>query len=256
MSAAPAQSPQPLPLFTLVIWVVCAAVGGLGLVLHYPWPQAQKTEPTPVLAQLAEVALPKAEPKPETPEELPPPTAQPVTDNTPAPETRAAPRAPTAPPPLAAPDAPAFTPVAAPSAAIAFAVPVAGPTRVVAATKAAPTRVTGSTHGTPGGTGTTPPAHPSAAPAGPQAQTLVMGQGEGNQQAPDYPREALRRRQEGSVLVQLEVNEQGEVTAAEVAKPCDHPLLNQAALRTVKRSWHFPAGPKRLYQVSIKFVLQ
>ncbi len=247
---------RPLPLFTLVIWVVCASVGGLGLVLHYPWPQAHPVEPPPVLADMPMIELPKEEPKPELPEELPPPSAEPVTDS-PPPEPAPAPsNLPAAPPPLAPPDAPAFTPVAAPSAAIAFAVPVAGPTRVVVVAKAAPTRLTGSPHGSPGATGTTVAAKPSALPAGPQAQTLVMGQGEGNQQAPDYPREALRRRQEGTVVVRFEVGEQGEVLAAEVAKPCDFPLLNQAALRTVKRSWHFPAGPKRLYQVSIKFVLQ
>lgn len=260
MSAPASPSAGFTPVLTFVVWTVCAAVGGAGLALHYARPQSPPAQPEAVMAEAPVVELPKEDPKAHVPDEAPPTAQEPPKNEATPPEPTLAPSsAPAAPPPLAPPDAPAFTPVAAPSETIAFAVPVEGPTRVVARTDAAAARTTGSPHGTPGGTGSAAAANPGAAPsppATPQAQTLVFGQGEGKQEKPDYPREALRRRQEGTVVVRLEVDEQGAVTEAQIAQPCAYPLLNQAAVSAVKKTWHFPAGAKRVYQVPIKFVLQ
>ena len=250
MSASPTQ--RPAQILTLVVWSTCACIGVLGLWLHHPWPQAPVKIAEPMTAQVA-VELPP----PELKLEVPPPPAPELAPKeiTLHPATTAV--ASTPPPPLAQvalPNAPTVTPVAAPSAAIAFAVPVAGPTRIVAQVDAAagPTSGSpkGSTKGVPGGvagsTGTTV----GAAPAPKQ---LVFGQGEGRQDKPTYPREALKRKQEGSVGIRFIVDETGSVSEAEIAEPCPYPLLNLAALEVVKKSWRFPSGDKRLYQVSIRF---
>ena len=246
-----------LPIFTCVVWTGCAVVGLAGLGLHYPWPQAKTAEPPPVLAETPVVRLPKEEPAEQPAPVMPVPVATPEKEQPSI--ARAEPRAPSAPPPLALPDAPAFTPVAAPSDTLAFAVPVAGPTRVVLRDAAASGRTTGSATGSSGGTGSTPGgsgASPAPFAPGETAETLVLGDGKnGKQEPPEYPREAQRRRQEGSVTVLLRVDEGGWVRGAEIETPCKWPLLNQAALNTVRHSWCFPPGGKRLFRVAIHFKL-
>lgn len=257
MASAPSSLQRPAQILTLVVWGVCAAAGTLGLVLHHPWPQAAAQAPEPVMAQVA-VELP---PPPPVPEVEPP--AAPATETPPAKITLhpARPEAPAAaPPPLARaaqPEAPALTPVAAPSPAIAFAVPVAGPVRIAAKEEAAAGpgggspqgAVQGAAQGVPGGV----PGGTGAAEAAPIAKQLIFGQGEGKQEKPDYPREALRRRQEGTVGLRFVVDDAGAVTEAEISEPCPHPLLNLAALETVKKQWRFPPGGNRVYRVSIRF---
>src|SRR5207247_3430139 len=76
----------------------------------------------------------------------------------------------------------------------------------------------------------------------PGAQNLVMGQGEGRQPAPVYPTEARARSQQGTVVVQFMVGADGQVLSAEAWQPSPWPMLNEAALRTVRNRWHFPAG--------------
>lgn len=269
MSLPPATPPRLLPVFTFAVWTSCAVVGGLGLFLAYPRPVPPPKEAEPVRLPLAMVELPKEPPpKNETTPEVKTEIAVPNPEEAPAPEARPEPRAPSppaAPPPFAPPHAPAFTPVAPPDAAIAFAVPVEGPVRVVPRDLAAAGRTTGSPTGVPGGTGPKggvpggvgkTQGSPGGGSAAPQAQNLVFGHGEGVQAKPDYPREAQRRRQEGTVRIRLAVDESGAVTQAEVEEACPFPLLNQAALATVKHHWNFPVGKKRLYTVAIKFILQ
>jgi protein TonB len=133
------------------------------------------------------------------------------------------------------PDEVALPLVAQPSPTIAFALPVEGPGRVVSAGQAGYRR---------------PETPPAVVP-----QILTFGQGEGKQPAPEYPPQALREGEEGTVVVRLTVAENGQVTSAEAFKPCAWPLLNQSALRTVRQRWRFPAGPLRLYDVTIRFQL-
>lgn len=92
-----------------------------------------------------------------------------------------------------------------------------------------------------------------AAPA--PAQTLTYGQGEGRQPAPEYPRQAVREGQEGTVRVRFTVGESGRVLAAEAIDPCPWPLLNEAALRAIRERWRFRSGAPRAYEVSIRFAL-
>ncbi len=158
---------------------------------------------------------------------------------------------PTPPPPLAKPlTAPAVPPlvaVAGPAPHIAFALPVEGPVRVVDAAEASFARqaVVEATNAAPTG----------VAVASPPVQTLSYGQGEGRQPAPEYPRQAVRERQEGTVVVRLSVGEEGRVVAAEAVTPSPWPLLNQSAVRTVRERWRFRPGPMRVYDVPIRFEL-
>ncbi|MGD0388050.1 MAG: TonB family protein [Tepidisphaeraceae bacterium] len=124
------------------------------------------------------------------------------------------------------PESPA---VAAPSPAIAFAEPVDAPVHRAETPRTAPTEKS--------------------------AIRLTYGEGEGEQPAPDYPPEAVRAGQEGTVVVRMTVGEDGRVTQAEAISPCPWPVLNSAAVRSVRTTWRFRKGPVRIYEVSIQFQL-
>ena len=210
---------------TLVLWLGCVTVGVLGLILPYQRPRPLVIVPSPVQAELvdvemASIPLPAPEPVPSLP-----------TSRIPAP----------APAPMVIPEGTPLMAVAAPSPAIVFALPVEGTTRLVAPAQAAYVR----------------PPTPAAAPPTPlPAESLTFGQGEGRQPAPDYPRSAVREGQEGTVRVGLTVGEDGRVLAAEVVTASPWPLLNEAALRTVRQRWRFAPGTLRRYEVPIRFQLQ
>jgi periplasmic protein TonB len=201
------------PVLILVVWVVCLAVGLLGLMLPYARPHQFVKVPQPVKIEKLVVELKSTPPAPIQTERLPAPGSF-----VPLPADAMAP------PPI---------PVAQPSAAIAFAVPVEGPTRVVPFDQAAY-------------------AKPSQT-ASPTAQGLGFGQGEGKQPSPFYPAQAIQQHQEGTVVVRLKVAESGQVSSAEATQPSPWPLLNQSALRTVRQQWRFPAGDERVYEVAIRF---
>ncbi|MGD0141058.1 MAG: energy transducer TonB [Tepidisphaeraceae bacterium] len=128
------------------------------------------------------------------------------------------------PPAAAPPDTPA---VAAPGPAIAFAEPVDAPVHGVEAPRMTPTENS--------------------------VIRLTYGEGEGEQPAPEYPPEAVRAGQEGTVVVRMTVAEDGRVTQAEAVSPCPWPVLNSAAVRAVRTTWRFRRGPVRVYEVSIQF---
>jgi protein TonB len=204
------------------IWLVCMIVGGLGLILPYTRVKATAPLPPPVQAEILNVELttqPLAPPENQPPLKLskPPPLIQPVT----------------------VPSAPPLIAVAEPSPAIAFALPVEGPVHVVEAKQPAYVQTTAPTNSV----------------ALPVVQTLVFGQGEGKQPAPEYPRQAIRQGQEGKITVRFVVGETGQVTDAEVATRSPWALLNEAALRTVRNRWRFRAGNTRVYEVQIRFEL-
>ncbi|HSZ58880.1 MAG TPA: energy transducer TonB [Tepidisphaeraceae bacterium] len=204
-----------LQVFTLVVALVCQGIGWMGLALRYPWPHPPPPEPPPVQAQLINVD---------------------ISDQAPAPPDAAPPDQP-APAPAPEPDVPPLPALPQPSPAVAFAVPTDVPPSPIAPKAIAPVPVA------------------PAPPAAPQVRRITYGQGEGRQPAPQYPAQAVNERQEGAVLVRFTVGEDGRVLTAQVASPCRWPLLNQAALSAVRDLWHFPSGPTRLYEVSIRFKL-
>jgi TonB family protein len=205
-----------LSVFTLVLWMVCSLVGGLGFAIHYTHPHPHRSQPPQVKVEMLEVKL-ADDPEP-TPEASQNPS---VTDS---------PTQPQIPQPIA---------VAQPSPAIAFALLVQGPVQIVAPRFAARTQAT-----------------PTPAPApGPTPQKLAFGEGEGRQPKPDYPQSAQRAGEEGTVTVRFTVAETGHVTAAEIVEPCRWPILNQSALRAVRERWRFVPGTIRMYDVPIRFQL-
>jgi protein TonB len=244
-----------LPIITTAVWMVWLTVGILGLIWPYPRPHPlESLEPPPT--QFVNVEVPKQLTPPEPIVQLPPPDP-----GAPSPDRSE----PTPPPPEAPaiPQAPAVTEVAAPSPDIAFALPVEGLTRIVDISRAeharpaqTPSTVAGSTNGQVGGTGP-----PSARPATvlpssqPAVSHLTLGQGEGRQPPPMYPREAVIGRQEGTVGLRFTVGEDGRVVSVDVISPSPWPLLNQAAARAVRETWHFVPGPRRIYDVPIEFQL-
>jgi len=169
---------------------------------------------------------------------VPPSAAEKITvelDNSP-PLIAAAPPRPseklTTPPP-----APSIA-IAEPSAALAFPLPVSGLVNISDAAQA-------STSGR---------INTDAKNAA--IQPLVFGQGAGRQLAPPYPSTAIRQGQEGTVTVRLNIAEDGRVTTAETSIASPWPLLNEAAIRTVRERWRFAPGSPRTYEVAIRFTLQ
>lgn len=210
------------PVLTLVLWLGCSAVAALGFAMPYVRPQAAKPQIEPTQVEMLNVELtheplPDLEPLPaNTPTVLPPPDA------------------------LVPPQAPQAVAVALPSANIAFALPVEGPVRVVSAAQASYSRAES----------------PSApAVAAPPVQKLAFGYGAAKQPAPEYPQVAQNSGQEGVVNVRFVVAENGRVTAAEAVAPSPWPLLNDAAVRSIRNRWRFPTGNLRAYEVAIRYVL-
>ena len=76
----------------------------------------------------------------------------------------------------------------------------------------------------------------------------------GRMPAPDYPNEARRKNQQGRVVVTFSVDERGDVVSASVTTPCPYPLLNDEALRAVRR-WKFQPGERASLQRPIIFKL-
>jgi periplasmic protein TonB len=58
---------------------------------------------------------------------------------------------------------------------------------------------------------------------------------------PDYPIPSLRRREEGIVLVNVQVAADGTPVAVSLNRSCGHPLLDRSALDAIRRSTFEPA---------------
>jgi protein TonB len=205
-----------LGVFTLVLWVGCLLVGGLGVALPYTRPHPPQPQPEPVKAEMLDVKL--------------------TDDSPPAPEP--ADKSAIAEPNPLAQQIPQPIPVARPSPAIAFAIPVKGAVRIVPANQAAYTQ---------------PSSRPVV--AAPTPQPLTFGEGEGRQPKPEYPQRAQRDGQEGAVTVRFTVAEDGHVVTVEAISPSRWPLLNESVLRAVKERWRFSPGKLRIYDVLIRFQL-
>lgn len=209
---------------TATIWSSCLVVGLIGVIIPYARPVAPKPAEVSIQAEILNVEL--------TNDPLPPienSSAPLPTVLTPPPATK----------PITPPSAPAFTPVAAPSLTIAFALPVKGPTQVVAQEKASYSAAVETER--------------SANAADQSPIPLTFGRGEGNQEVPKYPARALSEGQEGIVRVLFTVGPDGRTLAAELAARCPWPLLNDAALKAIRERWRFSPGPIRRYEVPIHF---
>jgi len=209
-----------MPIATLVVWTTWVGVGVAGLMLQYPCPAPPAKPPAAVVARIVNIQVtPTAQRPPETNQPLQQ-TPQVTEPAPPAPQTPAIPAA----PPMAE--------VAIPTPAVAFAVPTSRPTQLSTVR---------------------PVVTSSAISQAPQVEHITFGVGEGNQPPPDYPLEAQLDHEEGTVAVRFQVAEDGHVSSAEIASPCNWPLLNQSALRAVRDTWQFAAGKPRLLEVEFQY---
>jgi periplasmic protein TonB len=246
------RTPALKELGTLVGWMACLAVGILGSVLPNPTPSTAGQSSAGGATQLLNVRLTEAARRLTVAA-----PATPVSESAPAERSTAPAAVPKAP---TLPAAPALVPVAPASPAIAFAVPTSELTPIVEASQAGHTSQPeakaggGAAGGAAGDVGQGPSSSNDAA-AGPVATRLTFGQGEGNQPPPQYPRQAILAREQGTVGLRFTVGEDGRVLWVQVVVPCRWPLLNQAAADAVRDTWHFPPGPRRLYEVPIEFQL-
>lgn len=77
----------------------------------------------------------------------------------------------------------------------------------------------------------------------------------GRMPAPSYPAAARRGNQTGTVVVEFVVGETGSVISAYAKRPCPWPLLNDAAVKAVRR-WKFPPGRVSKHYRPITFRLK
>lgn len=77
----------------------------------------------------------------------------------------------------------------------------------------------------------------------------------GRMPAPSYPSASRRAGQAGTVTVAFTVDSSGRVISAYAASPSPWPLLNEEAVRTVRR-WKFPPGGVMKLQRPIVFQLR
>lgn len=132
--------------------------------------------------------------------------------------------------------------VVADSAAVAFSVPTVGNMVVPMAMAQAP------------------PLHPmqGAVPVSSTRieQIGVTGIG-GSRPAPPYPRESLLNKEQGTVVLLLEVDESGKIASVTVKESSGHARLDQATVDYMKRHWFFPpAKGQRMYEAPIVYQLQ
>jgi protein TonB len=71
-----------------------------------------------------------------------------------------------------------------------------------------------------------------------------------------YPEEAIRQGLEGEALVLLMLDENGQVVAARIEESSGHPLLDDAALRAVRRLRSLPADAPMESLLPVRFRLQ
>ena len=102
------------------------------------------------------------------------------------------------------------------------------------------------------GTGTSSTRKPAGSGSGMSSAARLAA---GNMSPPSYPAEARRRGQTGTVVVEFTVDGSGRVVSASAKSPSPWPLLNNEAVRTVRR-WKFPPGPVTTFQRPIVFRLQ
>jgi periplasmic protein TonB len=224
---------------TLSTWLSLFGFGTVGILVHpldaQPGEPAPKEETeiliTPIdLGDFTAAALPsnpdKPEPSPELPAEaLPaPPELPPSAESEPLPEV---------------PDLPAAAPTPVASTPRETRTEIRRPT-----TGSAPRATTPSRSGTSSASG-------SSSSGMSDAARLAAGR----MPAPGYPAAARRGGQTGTVVVEFTVDTSGRVISAHASRPSPWPLLNDEAVRTVRR-WKFPPGGVMKLQRPIVFQLR
>ena len=110
---------------------------------------------------------------------------------------------------------------------------------------------------TPASVDTPPASKPAVARGGRKTWTQAIDEQFAAQQREGlfYPEEAIRQGLEGEVLVLLLLDEQGEVVAARVEESSGHPLLDEGAVRAVRRLRALPGDAPVETLLSVSFSL-
>lgn len=196
---------------------------------------ASPTTPNPQPAPATPAAPPRPTPPPRPPEPKAPPKMQPVPEKS---------RRPAAKPSLSqqtAAEVPTQLEKPAPSSATLTVAPVSTEVPITKSVPAGGPPPTAQAQSLPQSAGT-PPASPFTKRPQPPRYRFTP--------KPEYPAPATRRGWQGEVLLKALVDDLGEVTRVEVESSSGHDILDQAALKTVRR-WKFdPAhdGEKNISQ--------
>lgn len=235
---------------TLSAWLSVAGFGTVGVIIH-PWqpepaPPSESEETqiipnefdlgdapfTPETGDPQSVTEPTADSPPEI---LPaPPELPPLAESEPLPEIPELPE-PTASPAPAAENRARETPVRASSEA------TPRPSKPARSASGKPTTSSGGGSASGASTGS--------------ATTNAARLAAGRMPAPAYPAAARRGGQTGTVVVEFTVDTTGKVISAYAKSPSPWPLLNEEAVRTVRR-WKFPPGGVMKLQRPIVFQLR
>jgi periplasmic protein TonB len=231
-SRSQAEEPHPVAVFTLVFWSLCLGVGLFGLAFPYPHSHPTVSKEEPMQSRPLEIEL------------SPPPVRLPSETS-----SRSEPTV-LAPPTLA----PTLVPLVIDRVEVEPLFEAQQPKiseRLAARDEKISALGTTSARSVPVETVASQSA--LAPSASLKVETLILGQGQGKQPAPEYPAAAKRLGQEGTVVVRFDVNGQGQVISAELQQPSPWPLLNQSALRVVRERWRFLSGGVRRFVVTIRF---
>jgi protein TonB len=105
-----------------------------------------------------------------------------------------------------------------------------------------------------------PPSQPMAGAvplSGVNIERIAVTSVGGSRPPPSYPRDSLRDREQGTVELLIEVDENGSVTSVTPRESSGYGRLDRAACEHVRRTWMFgPSKTKRLYSCPIIFQLQ
>ncbi len=95
----------------------------------------------------------------------------------------------------------------------------------------------------------------ASAPVKQEPQTIQSSGKEGDRPMA-YPRMALELRQQGRVVVEVTVNDEGKVVKTSIQKSSGFPLLDQGAEETIRRRWkQLPANGSHVFLAPINFTL-
>lgn len=141
------------------------------------------------------------------------------------------------------------TSVAALTPAVQFSIPIDGPVKIVNVERAAP-----------GPPAVTPPPV-VAGPPKPSGPTVFRRGRRGSTDGgsypePDYPIEALRLRQQGTVTLLVLIDADGTAITSKLHQTSGSDLLDRSTVQYVKRRWKWPPGEPRQYYVPVEYRLQ
>lgn len=79
----------------------------------------------------------------------------------------------------------------------------------------------------------------------------------GERPYPPYPPAALERRQQGTVVLTMEVDALGAITRIDIKASSGYAILDHSTLEFVQRNWKVPPGAgSRTFEAAVKYVLE